>query len=320
MLKVFLLALTLLACSKGKHEHTPPASINADVSAKRQLYCDLSKAQIEALGYAGGKCDGLLFTSLRAIGCADIGISQFQNDEGRWFRNPEKDCFIVDPVTGGKKNQGADSSISKDMLVGAMSYMWWKKDKSAVDATVSYGEKHAWVMGQGIDAVAVISKCTLSPTLISTLYDIQKGLAQTPALVSTELINQIPLNTGFRAHLDVLHALLVGSVHRSLPDNEYQNLKMQAERQPNNLLYQAAYAQFSGGNMEAVTEQLLHSPRFPNDRLPTTAEYCTDYLWQRDESPKDWEACTDKPLEAHDGTDFAFAAAIVDGTYFNPKD
>jgi len=317
LLLPYIMAIALGACNKGKHEQTPITSTPSEaLAAKKQLYCELSAERIKAQGYAGGKCDGLLFTSLRGIGCGDIGISAFQTDEGRWFRNPEKDCFVVDPVTGEKKNQGADSSISKDMMIGAMSYMWFKKDKRAVDGTIAYGKAHNWVLGDGADAVAVLSKCVLSPNLISRLFDIDKGLGNSNLRDDAELASeQIPVNTGFRAHLDIVDILLGGSVHGSLSDMEFSTLKAQAERQPRNALYVAALAHFNGGDMQPAIDLLLDPTLFPPDRLPTSSEYCTDYLYQRDDTLKDWGPCTDRD-EVHDGTDFAFAASVIDGTYF----
>jgi len=47
---------------------------------------------------------------------------------------------------------------------------------------------------------------------------------------------------------------------------------------------------------------------FPHDRLPTTADWCADYLWQRDNN-ENYRPC--KPRKVHFGTDFLMAAWVL---------
>jgi hypothetical protein len=48
---------------------------------------------------------------------------------------------------------------------------------------------------------------------------------------------------------------------------------------------------------------------FPSDRLPQPKDRCEEYLWQRDDLPKDWAACD--TIGVHDGVDFLIAAKIA---------
>ncbi len=59
---------------------------------------------------------------------------------------------------------------------------------------------------------------------------------------------------------------------------------------------------------------LLNEGFFPSDGLPTSANYCTDWLTQRDDDPKDWSPCPDE-AKTHSGGEFLFAAALLLGKF-----
>jgi hypothetical protein len=306
----------LTAC-KRDNEPRQTQDVNERLVAKKQLYCELSKPAYEKVGYVHGRCDGLLFTALRGIGCGDVDIGTFQNAEGRWYRDPEHDCFIADRP---QVENGSDSSISKDMMVGAMNYLWWSKDLPKIDATIKYGKANNWVMGDAVDFETTSSKCLLSPGLVSLLFDMQENLSLGSISNTSQRTDVIPINTGFRAHLDVLHILLSGSVFGALTDSEVETLKKQAKRQPRNALFQAAYHLYTDGDQTIATELLMDESHFPNDKLPTNHDnHCTEYLYQRDDEPKDWSPCADGKLEEYSGTDLAFAVSIIDGSFLKRK-
>jgi hypothetical protein len=304
--RILIFAFLFLHCCKRENEAHETTANSERLAAKKQLYCDLSADLIAKRNYVVGKCDGLLFASLRGIGCGDTDISEFQDQDGRWFRDREHACFVPDSL----ENE-SDSSISKDMILGAMSHMWYSENTEQIDKTIAYGQSHDWVMGQAKDDETLASKCLLSPTLVSILIDIQKKNGSLRASVSTDAIG---INTGFRAHLDVIHILLSGSVYNGLTDSEVQTLKAQADRQPHNALYQAAAAFYDDGDQTKAQELLLDESRFPADKLPTSKEFCSDYLWTDDEGPNDWDPCPDRD-EVYDGTDFIVAATVSEGKY-----
>lgn len=305
-----------LGCRR-EHKASPEANPDSRLEAKRQLYCDLSAGLVAERNYVVGKCDGLLFASLRGIACGDGGISEFQNSNGQWFRNREHDCFVP---TNVPPNQGADSTISRDMILGAMSHMWFEKNAAQIDSTIAYGKANDWVMGQAKDDATLISKCLLSPNLISVLFDIQSKIAGAASLVRTdESDDALPINTGFRAHLDVVGILLKGDLYGAITDGELGTLKAQAERQPRNALFVASHALYSGGDQSAAMDLLLNGSQFPADRLPTSADSCSDYLWSDDDEPKDWAPCPGSNHQ-YDGTDFIVAAAVASGHYLKKRE
>jgi hypothetical protein len=131
-------------------------------------------------------------------------------------------------------------------------------------------------------------------------------------------------------------------------------LRIAANGQPNNALYQAVYNTFANESQDAVTALLLDQSKFPLYGVPSALNYCTHYLYQRDEKRfrnykadddgcitrldtsskqpveecgltpnasvtrfvynRDWLPCADHALEPYSGADFLFASAWVLGT------
>jgi hypothetical protein len=50
---------------------------------------------------------------------------------------------------------------------------------------------------------------------------------------------------------------------------------------------------------------------FPNDKLPTSLNYDSDYLWQRDQTSRDWKPRADGIEFVLPAIDWLFAASIT---------
>lgn len=303
----WIFLIFLVGCSR---ENKPSYDKNPSqqLADKKQNYCFLSSDLVKANGYSVGRCDGLLFTAMRSFICKDVDIANFEGEPGRWYRNPKKDCYIA-----GEVDHGATSSISKDMLLGLAVNLWNTENLAAINRTIDYGVAHSWVMGEAIDDITVASKCLLSPSLISIYYDIQRKLSG-PSFTTRGESDAFGVNTGFRAHLDVIHILLIGSVHGAISSGELETLKAQAERQPRNALFQAAYSLYTNGDQSKATALLLNQEMFPDLTLPTSSNHCSDYLWSDDDAPYDWAPCPDRN-ETYEGLDLIVAASVVDGSF-----
>lgn len=302
--------LALAFSCSATHKPIAPIGNIAPIKAKRLEYCDLSWPEYFNQAYVDGECDSLLFTSLRGIGCNDIDIEAFQGAAGQWFRSPTHDCL---------ETHGADSDISKDMLLGLANYLWWSRDEKNANALIEYGLKHYWVMGRSENVCVGFTKCLMPPELINNFYNI-RSLIKTGAPYSGRFVDTIfgfmtrKPQKGFLAHLEVLHILLNGSLYGYVTQSEYTELKTQATREPHNALFQAAWHLYSDGDQTIATALLMDESHFPSHKLPTNKNYCSGYLYQRDEAPFNWQPC-DNEREKHYGTDLIFAAAVLDGTY-----
>ena len=104
--------------------------------------------------------------------------------------------------------------------------------------------------------------------------------------------------------------LIIGKIRGKITANLYRTLRANRDRVPENALFQYAFAKFSDRNMGKVFEVMENERYFPSDRLPTTADRCTDYLWQR-ESSTDWNACNDRDVKEHPGLDYLFMYGLL---------
>lgn len=265
----------------------------SQLEQKQKLYCELSKPMYDQAGYAVSKCDGLLFTALHGLACDYVNLDHFEGSvDGLWFRSPQHDCYI------GKDN-GAKSTISKDMFRGATLYWLVKGDKQAAQRTYDYGKDNKWVMGEPKN---LIGHVIMTPTLRSVLRAILGKPFSTYPMVSS--------GKGYTSHLAAIRILTMGLAQGYVNNVRLNFLKKMIDRSPNNGLYHAIYNRFKDGDQSRAYELLMNEKTFPNDSLPTSKNYCTDYLYQREEAPKDWAPCYNES-HGYYGTDFLFASWVI---------
>jgi hypothetical protein len=82
--------------------------------------------------------------------------------------------------------------------------------------------------------------------------------------------------TGFEAHLSVLHILLRNEL-TGKPNKYRKLLEFQADRQPQNALFQ-----YAAGRVDKAYTILRNEQYFPSNRLPTLADRDTEWLWTVD--------------------------------------
>lgn len=318
-MRIIPLAICLavsLACGKKDNEPKPSVLTSgyAELKAKANQYCELTYPKYQELGYVHSKCDGSGFTSLHSVACnavTPIDLSVFSDAKGKLFRDPKHECFEL--------GQSASES-SKDMVLMRMIAAYVHQDHEWVSRFMTFATANNYVICDAKDDATKLSRCVLSPALISLLKAMQKKMGgESPGEpfvetkeVSGILDSVIPLTKGYQAHLEVLRIWLSGHVHGGITDYQKKILELQADRQPDNALFQAVYATYDDGNMSNVIDKLRGMTNyFPDDRLPTSSEYCTGYLFQRDKDNKDWVPCDEN--QVHSGTDFAFTTALIGG-------
>lgn len=297
-------SLFFVSC-KRDNKSSPSNSVDLDaLKAKKALYCDLSWANYQAKGYVGERCDSLLFTSLHAIACGEkfsVAEDEDPAQPGKWHRSPDRSCYPND----------SKSESSKDMYRGLGMYMWKYKKKDDLKEVINYAESNGLRFCDAIDNETLVSRCIMAPSFLLLLKKMLGEISLTSD--QQDSADATFVNTGFRAHLDVLAILHSGSVYGGITDGDLKTLKAQALRQPANALYQAAWAKYSGGNQERAYQVLMSPDYFPENKLPTNENYCTPYLFQHDFDGKNDEPCDE--AREHDGTDFVFAATIIDGGF-----
>jgi hypothetical protein len=285
MKSVLLCALMLTACGKKTVKLPTPSS---EIAVKAELYKSLHK------GWAHSKCDSLGFSALGKLagGLADVDINLAEGEPGRWYRSPEHDCFDL--------GQSA-SDISKDMFVMLLPYLFVSGDQANLQEIYSYGKSKGWVMGRG-----PVSRTILTPPII---YKLQVMINKVEPVTTSGLDINSLVKAGYEKHLDVINWMTQAIMKKSMSTSDYEQLRQYSEAEPRNAIMSALYHKFKDGNQAQTVAILMDETLFPNDRLPTPRDRCEEYLWQRDNDPKDWGPCDIDGT--HDGVDFLLAAYVA---------
>lgn len=282
-LAIMIFCLMALACQKKTSND--PKLINPQIKEKAELYKSLSR------GWSHDKCDSLGFTALAKIagGAQDADIYQAEGEPGRWYRSPEHDCYDL----GQSK-----SDISKDMFTMLFPYLYLKSDKQNLQEIYDYGKANGWIMGRGY-----ISRTLMTPAMIWTLQKMLNLNYQVNPNSSEKTVK-----AGFEKHLDAISLFTKALIGGGLDPIQYEQIRKYSEENQKNALFVALYRKYRDGNQAQAIEILLDESLFPSDRLPTSADRCEEYLWQRDDGA-DWQPCDQGKV--HDGTDFLFAAYVA---------
>ena len=282
-MKHLLIILALFSCSKKGAQK--PTVVNSAIVAKAELYKSLHK------GWAhGAGCDSLGFTAICKLsgGCDEANIFDAESftEPGRWYRNDTQTCF-----DDGK----SASDISKDMFAMLLPYLYSIGDKKNLEEIYTYGKAKGWVMGRG-----PVSRTIITPPMI---YMLQVMINK------VEPVASMKIKAGYEKHLDIMSFYSQSLYKKGMDLTDYETLRKYAEEAPRNALVQALYHKYKDGNQSAAIAILMDESLFPSDRLPTAQDRCEEYLWQRDDLPKDWSGCD--TIKVHDGVDFIMAAFVA---------
>ena len=296
--KFILISYTLVlsCCGKNKSSSSDSVSFPA-IEQKASLYCELSKDAYTQSHWVVEECDGAGFTSLYATACQQNGVdlSLFIDDAGRMYRNPSKDCYPSRSKAG----------FSKDHVLMRLVAAVGQGDKEWPAKFLNYVESNNGFFCDAIDTETRLSRCFLSPFL----YEYINKLAESKSLLA-ESDDAWFEKSGFEAHLHVLGIWVKGKLDGSITNVDLDYLKTYAKREPLNALYQAMGYRYGIVGRDSVVAAFDNN-HWPNDRLPSSSEHCSSYLFQRDmKSEKDWLPCPDEN-QVYSGTDYSFAAYVL---------
>lgn len=294
----FLLCL-LFSC--GRHDSPEQSVEEAQLQALSTKFSVYSKSSTSVQDQDGfiqtDACDSLLFTGLYGSVVPVKDITAARDSNGSWHRRPLEtysECFP----------EGAKATISRDMFIGLLWYIWKNKRLDLAQDLFSYGKDHNWIMGEG-DLGATL----FPPGLQATLADIIYALGGENHNVYRSYPQIYSQNIGFASHLDVLHITLRGSVNGSISDKELSILNYNYLRVKQNPMFSYSWHKYSDGNQNETIQDLSNEALFPKDRLPTSADRCEPWLNQRDPG-RDWQPCPDEG-KTHSGGDFMFPAGLI---------
>jgi hypothetical protein len=227
------------------------------------------------------------------------------------------------------------------MFMGLFLWIYKHKRLDLIEQIVSYGMNNRdwlglWIMGEG-DIMRTAIRSNLQGTIHELMF--QLGGMDSKKRKNLQLWST---TTGYQAHLQALHVFLRTMLYGKMTKVQKAAMASLARKQPNNALFQAVI-----GNKDAAARVLLNERFFPADRLPTSADRCSFYLFERDERETkrltpvdgcieymgltgvkieecgieqpthrvvmrdDWLPCDDGKI--HSGVDFLFTSAILLG-------
>lgn len=303
LLIIVVVALVSGSCQfSGKKDKEPsePIGVWELLLEKHDLYVRL---QPEVDGPSGfidtDKCDSIHWTALRGVGqgkSAELRAAVEEN--GKVHRRPlsMKECYPDE----------SNSSIAREAIFYVAIHSLVFNDLELLDRIWAYGKANNWIMGDGVASRTffTLSAQAQLAQAIRALGGGEKPQAKFP----------VPRDDGqvdYEAYIQMMGVLLEALSNGGKISQESLDVVIeQSNRQPGNVVYKAMAVRWAGGDREAAAASLSNGAEYPNDRLPTSAEYCDEWLAQRDEGTDGWLPC---PAEGrkHSGGDWLLAYWIL---------
>lgn len=306
-------ALIIAAACGPRHvvARATPA-VPPELAALAETYQSLQPEVEDSHGWSDtDRCDALLWASLRAAAGVDgVDVGSAETSGGRWLRRPADlpECFA---------SGQSDSTVSRDMLLGVLWWAWTAGDAGVVSRLWAYGLPRGWSMGSGSPGAVI-----LSPNMLGLFARACVALhASCPgaALVAT-ITPQVYTDSpqGYDRHLEVLQILLRGEMDGSLPAPLVTRLRKQLDEQPDNPLFLVAVAIWGGGTLDDLPARLL---QWPQDRLPTAADWCSDWRVEAESGSSGSLPCQDTAADGspigvprkHSGGEILFLRRLLRG-------
>lgn len=302
MLKLLtLLTFVALFCScdeEGKKKARPNRSPIDVIIEKANLYKQLIGGVQDDFGFIySDHCDSLLYSGLISASGVAVDIEAASNGNGKYYRTPYHDCFLGHGTNiPGRRASG--SEISRDMFAGLF---WSLRNNLNVGESkkiIEYGRKQDWIMGRG-----AIDRTYLTPNFVDTLYKLADRKYKGPKYFWLDPIKD------HQRHVVALNIALQGDIDGYISNSMYDLIKKFNKISPSNMLFSFIRNRYSHGDQSNVIEFLSDDTYFPNERLPTSADYCSEWLWLRDDRKDSWRPCDDGLT--HSGGDFLFIAYLL---------
>ena len=303
MIRLFIILLLLVGCGYFKEPKEPTSTPNLGMlDIKSKLYTKLVLLDhSDSHGFImTDKCDATLFSGLFAAAVPSLKIdirAAANQDLTQWYRRPNHDC--------GPEFNNSRSTISRDMILGVLWYMYKSKDLVAAEALMEQLVNNNYLLkGEG-----TVGELLMTPALLSTLAKIIEKLGGKTYNPEIDYVAVFSETTGYVAHLTVWHILLRGELFGKISESSFDILSYHRNRNPLNPLFQAAYHKYKDGNQTNAVNLLLDNKEWPSNRLPTTSEHCSEWPIERDYTPNNWEACS--PVKEHTGAELVIIYNLI---------
>jgi len=298
-MKLIPLILLLTAC--GHFNRTEPASPLEDSDQVAEVLDGYLPLLADKYGGpVPPKCDSALFTALFVIAGGEADTTVFEDPQvpGLVYRSIEQDCF---------DNGESASQCSRDMYLGWTFERYLAGDVKALERVLKRATDEKLIMCRGD-----LSRTVMSPELLYTIHRAYRALGGTEGLPDPLPAPPAALDLttlAFTDHLEAVHTWFKSVVEGGASPAALETFTDLARGHPQNALFVGLLRRYGDGD-QARTHGLILD-RCPVDRLPTTADHCEPYLWQRTYGV-DWQPCPARVKPGH-GVDCAIAAAVALG-------
>jgi hypothetical protein len=291
MFRIWLISarLVLFGCGRSNHAQETSSDLS-ELKAVQATYLNLGKYGWEA---TDGGCDSLLWASLSAVAHnREFNVEAARQPDGSWLRRPEGNC---------------SSTISRDMLIGLMTYGLHFNRLDLMSDLYEYGRANDWKMGK--ETKPFENRTIMTPNLINLLARIVKHLGGRDYLVSY-IPRTYDTDPGFVSHLTMLQIAMLGKMEGALTDREITALNKIKEHSNHNPLVHALLHKYTDGDQSTATHLLLST--WPKDRLPRYSDWSEQWRVQRSDGDVGFQPEVGNDKE-HSGGDLLFVTALILG-------
>ena len=281
MKKLFCIFLFLLACGKKDidEKKAEPSDFLERLRERYKWYLDeeIKKTWDVETGWPDAKdCDGLLWAGLaKAAGVSSVKLELAEYEPGKLHRRPKSPCWA------NGQDLGSKSTISRDMVLG---WLWGSTAHSDWDAIKRFqqrGEDKNWVIGDPWPERP--GEVLMNGNLIGLLGRIScSKWDYCPPYKYIEALHE-KSEKDYVRHLTTLFILLDSKVDDmikqvDITENSLEMLKWNHEKDPNDLLFEAAYRLFTDGKFDNVISGLLSDNMYYPSYVRGSSTY-VDVYW-----------------------------------------
>lgn len=255
---IFLLTACGWATKHPAKDGTPNAQTESLANRREIMLEALKVASDHDTGWPSvSDCDGTLWAGeATAVGSpVNLGLAEYP--QGVLNRRPPPTCYPAESA----------SSVSRDMFIGYLWGIWVKKDLAAAQRIADYGGNHNWVMGVPTDRPYEVDLGDNDTGLLCRIVEKLSNGADTRSCADKHA-TFFPVVADYEHHIQVIDILLQDEVKTSafiaIDGFTLDRLKEAVASNPNDALFQAALAVYTGDYSKATELLLSNDYQYPS--------------------------------------------------------
>lgn len=207
-MRLLAVALLLVGCNPFARHHEASGVLSDDLASLRTRYIEIKASYLDLADQPTGwlavsDCDALLFNGLAAAVGLPVKLDLAEKEPGKLYRRPGADCYA---------SGESSSTVSRDMITGALWGYWRTKNLAAAQRLANYGQSHDWIMGEPFPAAA--SRVVMSINDYGTLGRLIVALSNSKDQRDYFHVPMVylPVAEDYEKHIQALSILLDGEI------------------------------------------------------------------------------------------------------------